>query len=133
MNAALGILLALIMAFSSIGGTPVQSEEPVSFDAKISLDGEAILNLAGAGATNTEQAAQTVKVISDILNAVTLKGSAEKDAGEIALFAGDDQLLSFGARNTEDGLRIASSLFGKQVIFISAETMQAMQQQMTAS
>ena len=51
MNAALGILLALIMAFSSIGGTPVQSEEPVSFDAKISLDGEAILNLAGAGAT----------------------------------------------------------------------------------
>lgn len=133
MNAALGILLALIMAFSSIGGTPVQSEEPVSFDAKISLDGEAILNLPGAGATNTEQAAQTVKVISDILNAVTLKGNAEKDAGEIALFAGDDQLLSFGARSTEDGLRIASSLFGKQVIFISAETMQAMQQQMTAS
>ena len=34
MNSVLGILVALIMAFSSIGGTPVQTEGPVSFDAK---------------------------------------------------------------------------------------------------
>ena len=133
MNSVLGILVALIMAFSSIGGTPVQTEGPVSFDAKISLDAQSLLNLAGAGASVPEETEKTITVVSDILDALTVKGVADKDAGEINLYAGNDLLLSLGARNTEEGMRIASSLLGSQVILISAEMMQASRQQIMAS
>ena len=133
MNSVLGILVALIMAFSSIGGTPVQTEGPVSFDAKISLDAQSLLNLAGAGASVPEETEKTITVVSDILDALTVKGVADKDAGEIDLYAGNDLLLSLGTRNTEEGMRIASSLLGNQVILISAEMMQASRQQIMAS
>ena len=72
MNSVLGILVALIMAFSSIGGTPVQTEGPVSFDAKISLDAQSLLNLAGAGASVPEETEKTITVVSDILDALTV-------------------------------------------------------------
>ena len=133
MNSVLGILVALIMAFSSIGGTPVQTEGPVSFDAKISLDAQSVLNMAGAGASVPEETEKTIAAVSDILNALTMKGVADKDAGEIDLYAGNDLLFSLGARSTEEGIKIASSLFGNQVLFLSAEILQASQQQMQAS
>ena len=133
MTSVLGILVALVMAFSSIGGAPIKTEGPVSFDAKIGLDQENVLALAGAETTVPEETAKTVKVISDILDAITVKGTGDKETGELALYAGDDLLLSFGVKNAEDGLRIASSLLGSSVIYISAETMQGMQQQMLAN
>ena len=131
MNSALGILLALIMAFSSIGGAPVKQEGPMSFDAKISLDAEAVMAVSGTAVS--EETAQTTKAIEDILDTLTLKGFSDKDLGEIDLYAGSDLLLSIGGKNAEDGLRIASSLFDNQVIFISNEMMQASRQQIMAS
>ena len=133
MTSVLSIVVALVMAFSSIGGAPVKTEGPVSFDAKISLNQEAVMALAGDSATVPEETAKTVKVIGDILDAITVKGTGDKETGELALYAGDDLLLSFGVKSAEDGLRIASSLLGSSVIYISAETMQGMQQQMQTS
>ena len=72
--------------------------------------------------------------MKDIVGALTLKGVADKDNAELDMLAGDDVMLSIGVKNAEDGgLIAASSLLGSQVISVSAETVQALQQQMQAS
>ena len=132
MNSILSILLVIVMAFSSIGGATAVLTNPVSFDAKINVDADGILALAGTEAT--EETKQTVTIVKDIVSALTLKGVAAKDSAELDVFAGDDVMLSIGVKNAEDGgLIAASSLLGSQVITVSAETVQALQQQMQAS
>ena len=132
MNSILSIVMAIVMAFSSIGGVTAALEEPVSFDAKISVDADGILALAGTEIT--EETKQTVSIVKDILGVLTLKGVAAKDNAELDLLAGNDVMLSVGVKNAEDGgLLAASSLLGSQVISVSAETVQALQQQAQAS
>ena len=132
MNSILSIVMVIVMAFSSIGGVTAALEEPVSFDAKISVDADGILAIAGTEIT--EETKQTVSIVKDILGVLTLKGVAAKDNAELDLLAGNDVMLSVGVKNAEDGgLLAASSLLGSQVISVSAETVQALQQQMQAS
>ena len=132
MNSILSIVMVIVMAFSSIGGVTAALKEPVSFDAKINVDADGILALAGTAAT--EETKQTITIVKDIVGALTLKGVADKDNAELDLLAGNDVMLSIGVKNAEDGgLLAASSLLGSQVISVSAETVQALQQQMQAS
>ena len=132
MNSILSIVMVIVMAFSSIGGVTAALKEPVSFDAKINVDADGILALAGTAAT--EETKQTITIVKDIVGALTLKGVADMDNAELDVLAGDDVMLSIGVKNAEDGgLIAASSLLGSQVISVSAETVQALQQQMQAS
>ena len=132
MNNILSLVLVIVMAFSSIGGATAVLNEPVSFDAKINVDADGILALAGTEVT--EETKQTLTIVKDILGALTLKGVAAKDNAELDLLAGDDVMLSIGVKNAEDGgMLAASSLLGSQVISVSAETVQAIQQQAQAS
>lgn len=133
MSSILSILLVIVMAFSSIGGATAVLEEPASFDAKINVDADALLALAG-NVEVTDENKQAISIAGDVLNALTLKGVASKDSAELDLFAGEDVLLSIGVKNAEDGgLLAASSLLGSQVISVSAETIQGLQKQMMAS
>ena len=132
MNSLLSMILAIVMVFSMAGGIAPE-EGPVSFDAKISVDAEAIMSMAGGEAANTEETQQTVKVIGDILDVITLKGVADKDTVELDLFAGNDVLLSLGMKNNEEGSTLASSLLGSQVIYTSAALREQLKQQMMAS
>ncbi len=132
MNSLLSMILVIVMAFSTVGGA-VPAEGPVSFDAKISLDTEALLAAAGGEAGIPEESAQTAKVIGDILDVLTLKGVADKETVELDLFAGEDVLLSLGVKNTEEGSTFASSLLGSQVIYSSAELLEMMKQSMMGS
>ena len=132
MSSILSIILVIVMAFSSVGSVTAALEEPVSFDAKISLDGDGILALAGAEAT--EETKQTINIVKDIVNVLTLKGVGDKNCAELDLLAGEDVMLSIGVKNAEDGgIIAASSLLGSQVITVSAETVQALMQQVQAS
>ena len=133
MNNFLSVIVALVMVFSSIGGMTANIEGPVSFDARIGVDGQSVLALANTQADTAEETAQAVTVIEDILNAVSLTGVADKDTAELDLYTGTDVLLSVGVKNAEEGATIASSLLGNQVIFVSAQMVQMMQQQMQAS
>ena len=47
MNSILSIVMVIVMAFSSIGGVTAALKEPVSFDAKINVDADGILNGEG--------------------------------------------------------------------------------------
>ena len=132
MSSILSILLVIVMAFSSIGGATAVLEEPVSFDAKINLDGDGILALAGEELP--EETKQAITIAKDILSVLTLKGVAAKDTAELDLLAGEDVFLSIGVKNAEDGgLVAASSLLGSMVLSVSAETIQALQEEMQAS
>ena len=125
----LSMVMALVMAFSCIGLAAAE-EGTISFDAKISADIPALMAQSGeAPAELPEDAQQALNAVNAILNTVTLKGVFEKDAGEVALYAGDDLMLSIGAKKTEEGATIASTLLGNQVLFLSNEMVQQMQQQ----
>ena len=129
MTQIFSIILVIAMAFSSIGGLTANVEDTVSFDAKISVDADALTALSAAtGAEMPEETRQTMKVVSDILGALSLKGIASRDAAELDLLAGEDIALSIGAKNTETGVTVASSLLGNDVVAVSKEQIEAMQQ-----
>jgi len=138
MVSLISILLTIVMAFASFSGVTAAVTEPVSFEAKIAADGATIMALTGAGAgtAGTDTAEGTVsvaKVIEDVLSILTFKGVANQGAAELDVYAGEDVLLSIGVKNGEESSVLASSLLGSQVISVSAEQIQQMQQQTTES
>ena len=89
MSSLLSMIMVIVMAFSAIGGMTANIEEPVSFEAKISVDGDALMALAGAeGEAAADETMQTVKAIVDILNVLTIKGVADKGTAELDVLAG---------------------------------------------
>ena len=129
----LSLVMALVMAISCISLAAAE-EGPVSFEAKISADIPGFMALSGVQQESIpEETVQTLNAVDAILNAITLKGTAGKEAAELGLYAGDDLMLSIGAAYKEEGVTIASSLLGNQVFFLSAEMIQQLQQQMAAS
>lgn len=132
MTSLISVILVIMMAFTSVGGMNAELEEPVSFDAKISMDVKTVMALGGA-ATTTEETAQQAKMIEDILDAVTLKGVADKESSELQLYAGEDLIMSAGVKKVEGGAKLASSLLGSKVIYCSDEMLQTAQQQMMQS
>ena len=126
MTGILTYIMVIVMAFSSLGGVTANIEDTVSFDAKIGMDAETVLAMAGATGTEvTEETQQSMKVVGDILNVLTLKGAATKDAVELALLANEDVILSLGVKNAETGSTFASSLLGSNTIFFPAEMLEA--------
>ena len=130
MNSFLTIILAVIMAFSPLGGATVNLEEPISFDASIQLDTEAVAALAAdTGKEMPEETQQTFKAIADILNAITIEGVAAYDAVELSVLTGETSLMSAGVKYNDDGAVIASSLVGPQVFTVTEETIRQMQEE----
>ena len=132
MTSLFSFVLVIVMAFSSIGGMTANLEEPVSFDAKINMNVEALLAMTGEGGV-PEDTAKYANAVGTILDAITLKGAADKESAELAIFAGNDVMLSLGVKNSEAGATLASSLLGKNAIFVSNELIEKMQQQMMSS
>ena len=133
MNQIFSIILVIAMAFSSIGGLTAQTEGPVSFETKISVDADALLGLTGTAGTEVPaETKQTMQVIGDILSALTLKGVADNGAAELVLLAGNDAALSIGGKTEEKGVTVASRL-GSKVVFVSNEMVEMMKKQMTSS
>lgn len=134
MSQILSVILVIVMAFSSMGGMTSGIEDAVSFDAKISVDAEALLALAGTeGAEVPEETVQGIKVAGDVLNALTMRGTATKEAAELVLLAGEDIMLSIGVKGEEKGYTVASSMLSSDVIFVSNETLEQMKQEMEQS
>ena len=139
MSSIVSILLAIALAFTSVGGLTANIEDTVSFDAKVTLDAEAIMALSGqnsleqltaATGNKMEEQKEIVKVAGDIISSLTLRGVASKDAAEAAILAGDSVALSIGMKKDDSGVMAASSLLSNNVIFISAELIQQMQDEM---
>ena len=139
MSSIVSILLAIALAFTSVGGLTANIEDTVSFDTKITVDAEAIMALAGqnsleqltaATGNKMEEQKEIVKVAGDIISSLTLRGVASKDAAEAAILAGDSVALSIGMKKDDSGVTAASSLLSNNVIFISAELIQQMQDEM---
>ena len=139
MSSIVSILLVIALAFTSVGGLTANIEDTVSFDAKVTLDAEAIMALSGqnsleqltaATGNKMEEQKEIVKVAGDIISSLTLRGTASKDAAEAAILAGDSVALSIGMKKDDNGVTAASSLLSNNVIFISAELIQQMQDEM---
>ena len=138
-NSIVSILLAIVLACTSMGGLTANIEDTVSFDAKITLDAEAIMALSGQPAQTglpgmsqeqSEEQKETLKVVGDIISSMTLRGVASKDAAEAAILAGDSVALSLGMKKDDTGVAAASSLLPNNVIFFSNELIQKMQDEM---
>lgn len=137
-SSIISILLALALAFTSMGGMPANIEDTVSFDVKITVDAEALL-AAGQEVTaalpeetrkSIDEKKDIIKIAGDIISVMTLRGTASKDAAEAVLLAGDNTVLSLGMKKDDTGVTVATNLLPSDVIFISNELIQAMQDEM---
>ena len=138
-NSIVSILLAIVMAFTSMGGLTANIEDTVSFDAKISLDAEAIMALSGQPAQTglpgmsqeqDEEQKEILKVVGDIISSMTLRGVASRDAAEAVFLVGDSVALSLGVKKDDAGVTVASSLLPNNVVFFSSELIQQAQDEM---
>ena len=140
-SSIISVILAIALAFTTMGGMTANIEDTVSFDAKVSLDAEALLAVSGANAEIPEELAeayqqqieeqkQTMKVVGDIISALTVRGVASKDAAEAVILAGESTALSLGVKQGDAGVIVASSLLPSDVIFVSDDLIRQMQDQM---
>lgn len=128
------IILAIAVAFSSMGGMAANVEESVSFNAKISVNADSLTALSVAsGSEVNEETSKTMKVVGDILGALSLKGVATKDAAELDLLAGEDVALSIGVKAGENGTTVASNLLGGDVVFVSKELIEQYEREMMSA
>ncbi|MBR3335351.1 MAG: hypothetical protein IKG23_13765 [Clostridia bacterium] len=139
MSSIVSILLAIALAFTSMGGMTADLEDTVSFDAKITLDADSIMTVFSQAPEGelTEEAQQKLEeqkelgaAIADIVSCLTLRGAARKDAAEVVLLAGDSDsvALSIGMKKDDTGVTVASSMLSSDVIFISDELLQEAQE-----
>ncbi len=132
MKKMLSLILIVVMTLSCIGGMAESLEEPVSFEAKISLNTD-VLKKAVAG--DSEIPADTVKALTairDILDVLTLKGVADKDSLELGLFAGEDEVITLGVKGAEEGITVVSSFIKGLALNISKEQITAVTAQNTS-
>ena len=80
----------------------------------------------------TEEATKQAEMISNLLDAITIKGTSYKDSAELNLVAGSESFLTIGGRSTAEGLTLASSLLGENVIYASQEEVQKLMEQSTS-
>ena len=134
MTQLFSVIMAIVMAFSAIGGMTATLEEPVSFEAQIGADIQTLMAMSGNTASGQEESfQQTVKLLEDVLGVLSLKGVADRESAELALFAGSDPVLNLGVQKTDGGMTFASNLLGSQTLVFSDEMIQQLQQQMMAS
>lgn len=128
MNQILSTVMAIAVAFASMGGTTAGIEDAVFFETKVDVNTESLLNIAAsADAEVSEETLQTMKAVGEILDVLTLRGTATKDAVQLDLLAGEDTALSVGMKAEEKGVTVASSLLGSNTIFVSAEQIERQQ------
>ena len=136
-NMIVSILTVLVMLFNLCGGFMADLDAPVSAGAQISVNTEVISQLApalmGADAENAEQMQATAKLVGEVLNVLSLHGTADRDAVELRLMADDEVIVNLGIRQDENGLTAASSLLDGQVLNVSAETAAAINEQLEQS
>ena len=134
MTQLFSVIMVIVMAFSSVAGMTAGLEETVSFEAQVSVDTDAVLAASGAeSAMEDEVFRRNAKLLEDVLAALTLKGTADRESAELALFSGSDVIFSLGVKKTDGGAAFASSLLGSQTLFFSDEMIQRLQQQMADS
>ena len=129
MNAILSALMALVMIFNLGGGMMSGLEEPVSIEAAATLNLESLAAVI-PGMEEGSQQAQILKLVADVLSNVAFRGTADKQAVEFAVTAGEDTVASVGVRKAEDGITLASSLLEGMALNLSAETVQGLEGQM---
>ena len=126
MKKLLSLILIVVMTFACVGGTAEGNEGPVSFDAKVSLNTDVLVKAVAGDNEVPEETATTLKAVSDILDALSLKGVVNNETFELGLFAGEDAVLTLGVKSAEDGITLVSSIISGVAINISKQTMEQM-------
>ncbi len=126
MKKLISLILIIAMAFSCIGSVAEGLEGPVSFDAKISLNKDALVKAIAGDNAVPEETATALKAINDILDVLSLKGVVNNGTFELGLFAGEDAVVTLGVKSAEDGITLVSSMIDGIAINVSKEMMEQM-------
>ena len=132
MKKMLSLILIVVMTLSCIGGMAESLEEPVSFEAKISLNTDVLKKAVAGDSEIPADTAKALTAIRDILDVLTLKGVADKDSLELGLFAGEDEVITLGVKGAEEGITVVSSFIKGLALNISKEQITAVTAQNTS-
>ena len=126
MKKMLSLLLVIVMTLSCAGGLAAETEGPVSFDAKVSLNTDVLVKAIAGDNAVPEDTATALKAISDILDVLSLKGVVNNNTFEMGLFAGEDAVVTLGVKTAEEGITLVSSMINGIAINVSKEMMEQM-------
>ena len=132
MKKMLSLILIVVMTLSCIGGMAEGLKEPVSFEAKVSLNTDVLKKAVAGDSEVPAEIEKTLTAIRDILDVLSLKGTADKDSFELGLFAGEDAVATLGVKGAEEGITIVSSFINGLALNISKEQMTAVTAQNTS-
>ena len=137
MKKLFALLLAAVMLLACL---PAVAEEPAvtaaelpaavatTVNAQLAVDKEVAQKVIAASGMPEEQTA-AVDPILDLLNALNIRVISADGGVQIDLGLNGTDALSLAGTSTEEGLKIASSLFPNYILTLSAESLQGMMQQ----
>lgn len=143
--AILSVIVALVMAFSSIGGFTSALKAPVTAEVEISADREGVDALMANTVAEAEKSGLSFVIESvqktkdsllfaaDLLNAIDFRAAMDQDTFEFGLLSGGAEIVTIGGRKDENGFTLASSLLDTTVITASNEELEQMQKAMAES
>ena len=128
--------MALMMAFSMITGAMPIPEDPTFFELSMSTDQdalqEALLQLGAAGSAEDPSAMQeTIEAISGLVNAVSIRGTANSKNAELVIRASGEPVASLSLQKREGETALASTLLPGIVLTLGDEFAQAQLEQLT--
>lgn len=137
MKKIIAVLLAAVMTLAFL---PVVAEEAAAAAAEapaaaastvnvqIAVDKETAQKAAAAFGMPEEQAA-TIDPVLEFLNALNIRVTSAEGCVQVDLGLNGTDALSLAGTSTEEGLKIASSLFPNYILTLSTESLQGMMQQ----
>ncbi len=130
MSSILSGLLAVIIALTGMCGGMGSAgvEKAVIVDAAAYVDGDLsplLQGIAGGDEESLSEIVSTVKGISDLLKALSLRFSADQSAAQFAVLVNGDPAASASVKANEagDGWNVISTLFPSTVLTVSQETL----------
>ena len=121
MKKILSLLVTLALLLTSVGSLAAGSDTAFTLEYQMRVNADELAAVLQKTGALKEESSPQLNLVADVLNATSARIVIDKGVIQGELLAEDEAFLTLGAQKNETGVRIASSLLGDQVLFISPE------------
>ncbi len=135
MNSIVSFIMALVMLMNVGSAFTGSLESPVFFDVAVETDAAVLEKGFGvlSGGMEVPGISDYVSVAADLLNTLSLRGTAAQNGMQLDVNAKDSNLLSLGFMKDDSGFTIGTTLLGNTRLTLSAETAEQLSAGMESS
>ncbi len=125
-------LMLVLFAVPSLAETMAATPFGLTFEARITVNPETVLQLAGAfGATEVEGMEEVIGKAINILNNASVRAAVDGTAAQGELLLKDQSLAMIAGKFSEDGVVVVSDVLPSYVLTLSGNTIKEMMGKVT--